>query len=123
LHPPSAAGNDSSANARFSSRHGRSALTDVLITGGSDGIGLAVAKILAAEGETRVTLVARSEDTLREAIAQLSGGDHDLIVADLSAPEGMELVVERLAARHYDVLINNAGAGLYGRFAELPLCN
>ena len=26
-----------------------------------------------------------------------------------------------MAARHYDVLINNAGAGLYGRFAELPL--
>jgi short-subunit dehydrogenase len=96
-------------------------VTDVLITGGSEGIGLAVAKLLAAEGDTRVTLVARNEDKLREAVAQLPGTGHDLIVADLSAPEGMELVVQRLAARHYDVLINNAGAGLYGRFAELPL--
>jgi uncharacterized protein len=96
-------------------------VTDVLITGGSEGIGLAVAKLLAAAGDTRVTLVARNEDKLREAVAQLPGTGHDLIVADLSAPEGMELVVQRLAARHYDVLINNAGAGLYGRFAELPL--
>jgi uncharacterized protein len=104
-----------------SSRHGHDTVTDVLITGGSDGIGLAVAKLLAAGGDTRVTLVARSEAKLREAVAQLPGVGHDFIVADLSAPEGVDLVVHRLAARHYDVLINNAGAGLYGRFAELPL--
>jgi short-subunit dehydrogenase len=96
-------------------------VTDVLITGGSDGIGLAVARLLAAEGETRVTLVARNEDKLREALAKLPGTGHDLIVADLAVQEGTDLVVQRLAARHYDVLINNAGAGLYGRFAELPL--
>jgi uncharacterized protein len=94
---------------------------DVLITGGSDGIGLAVAKLLAAPGDTRVTLVARSEVKLREAVAQLSGEGHDFIAADLTTPDGTDLVVRGLAARHYDVLINNAGAGLYGRFAELPL--
>jgi uncharacterized protein len=94
---------------------------DILITGGSDGLGLAVAKLLTAEGETRVTLVARSEAKLAEAVAQLPGAGHDFIAADLSAPDGMDLIVRRLAARHYDVLINNAGAGLYGRFAELPL--
>ena len=96
-------------------------MPDILITGGSDGIGLAVAKLLAAPGDAAVTLVARSEAKLREAVAQLPGAGHDLIVADLSGREGVDLVVERLAARHYDVLINNAGAGLYGRFAELPL--
>jgi uncharacterized protein len=68
-----------------------------------------------------VTLVARSETKLREAVDQLPGAGHDFIVADLSASEGLEPVLERLAARHYDVLISNAGAGLYGRFAELPL--
>jgi uncharacterized protein len=94
---------------------------DILITGGSDGIGLAVAKLLAAPGDTRVTLVARSEAKLGEAVAQLPGAGHDFITADLSAPDGIDLVVRRLAARHYDVLINNAGAGLYGRFTELPL--
>ena len=96
-------------------------MPDVLITGGSDGIGLAVAKLLAAEGETRVTLVARSEAKLREAVAQLPGAGHDFVVADLSKPEGVNLVAQRLGARQYDVLINNAGAGLYGRFVELPL--
>jgi NAD(P)-dependent dehydrogenase (short-subunit alcohol dehydrogenase family) len=75
---------------------------DVLITGGSDGIGLAVAKLLAAEGETRVTLVARNEAKLREAVAQLPGAGQDFIAADLSQPEGIDLVARRLAARHYD---------------------
>jgi uncharacterized protein len=96
-------------------------VTDILITGGSDGIGLAVAKLLAANGDTRVTLVARSESKLREAVAQLPGTGHDSIVADLSQVEGTDLIARRLAGRRYDVLINNAGAGLYGEFSELPL--
>src|SRR5262249_56295923 len=80
-----------------------------------------VAKLRAGEGDRHVTVVAGSEDQLREAVAQLPGAGHDYVVADLSQPGGLDLVAQRLAARHYDVLINNAGAGLYGRFAELPL--
>ena len=73
---------------------------DILITGGSDGIGLAVAKLLAAEGDTRVTLVARNQAKLREAVAQLPGACHGFVAADLSQPEGIDLVAPRLAARH-----------------------
>jgi NAD(P)-dependent dehydrogenase (short-subunit alcohol dehydrogenase family) len=75
---------------------------DIPITRRSDGIGLAVAKLLAAEGDTRVTLVARHEAKLLEAVAQLPGVGHDFIAADLAQPEGIDLVARRLAARHYD---------------------
>jgi short-subunit dehydrogenase len=96
-------------------------VTDILITGGSDGIGFAVATLLAAKGNTRVTLVARSEAKLAQAAAALPGSGHDVIVADLSQPEGVDLVARQLVERHYDILVNNAGAGLYGDFTELPL--
>jgi short-subunit dehydrogenase len=73
-----------------------------LITGGSDAIGLAVAMLHAAPGDASVTLVARNEAKLREAGAQLPGAGHDFTAADLSQPEGSDLVAGRLAARHYD---------------------
>lgn len=95
-------------------------MKDILITGGSDGIGLAVARLLAAEG-ARLTLVARDAAKLREAITKLPGRDHDFVVADLSLANDVEQLVRRLSAKHYDVLINNAGFGMYGRFTDLPL--
>jgi len=94
---------------------------DVLITGGSDGIGLAVARLLAAEQGTRVTLVARDPAKLRDAVATLPGDGHHVMAADLSMPNDVATLASQLESKHYDVLINNAGFGLYGRFAELPL--
>lgn len=95
-------------------------MTDILITGGSDGIGLAAAKLLAAEG-ARMTLVARDAARLREAIAKLPGEDHDFIAADLSVAKDLEMLAKLPTTKRYDIFINNAGAGLYGRFTELPL--
>jgi short-subunit dehydrogenase len=96
-------------------------MTDILIAGASDGIGLAVARLLTANDGPKVTLVARSEAKLQEAVRSLSGSGHDFMVADLSQSGDVEKVAQRLATRHYDVLINNAGVGIYGRFADLPL--
>lgn len=92
----------------------------ILITGGSEGIGLAAARALAAEGSA-VTLVARNPEKLQAALRTLPGSGHSSLPADLSTPEGMALVASHLEENRYEVFINNAGAAAYGRFTELPL--
>jgi short-subunit dehydrogenase len=92
----------------------------ILITGGSEGIGLAAARVLAAEGSA-ITLVARNPEKLQTALASLPGSGHGSLPADLSTPEGMSLVARHIDENQYDVFINNAGAAAYGRFTELPL--
>lgn len=92
----------------------------VLITGASGGIGLETAKLLAHKGYL-LTLVARNEQKLAEAAGQLSGQGHTYLVADLTNKEDVERIATHLDNGQYDVLINNAGAGLYGKFTELPL--
>jgi uncharacterized protein len=92
----------------------------VLITGGSEGIGLEIAKLLARQGD-ELTLVARNKEKLGRAIAKLEGKNHSFLTADLSGKEGTLLIVNHLSQNHYDVLINCAGAGMYGRFEELPV--
>ena len=55
----------------------------LLITGASEGIGLALAKEFAAKNN-KITLVARSKEKLVKALASLSGSGHEIIIADLS---------------------------------------
>jgi short-subunit dehydrogenase len=95
-------------------------MKEILITGGSEGIGLAAARALAAEGNT-VTLVARNPEKLQTALRSLPGSGHRALPADLSTSEGMSLVASNIDEYCYDVFINNAGAAAYGRFTELPL--
>lgn len=92
----------------------------ILITGGSEGIGLAAALLLAAEGAA-LTLVARNLEKLQAALRSLPGSGHSTLPADLSTPEGMALVARHIDENRYDVFINNAGAAAYGRFTELAL--
>src|SRR5262245_13424713 len=66
-----------------------------LITGGSSGIGLAAAKRLADEG-ARVVLVARSEDKLAAAVAQLSGEGHRTIVCDAADEKALAAALKPL---------------------------
>jgi short-subunit dehydrogenase len=91
-----------------------------LITGASGGIGFEVAKRLASQGY-QLTLVARSEDKLNKALAGLNGDGHSIFVADLTKKEDLQKLTDHLASSKYDVLINNAGSGLYGRFVEIAL--
>jgi short-subunit dehydrogenase len=93
----------------------------VLITGGSGGIGLAVAHLFATAGDSVVTLVARDERKLQDAVLSLPGRGHDYIVADLSRRHDMMRLAAHLTSKPHDILINNAGVGQYGRFDELGL--
>ena len=95
-----------------------------VITGGSVGIGLAVAEGLAAEG-VHVVLAARQADRLEEAARDIAGrfGTRALPVAcDVATPEGTDkLIAETVAAfGGADILINNAGTGSNETIMEAP---
>ena len=92
----------------------------VLITGASGGIGLETARQLAQQNY-QVTLVARNRDRLEQALSNLSGSGHTILVADLNNTEDLQKLAAHLRTEKYDVLINNAGNGTYGRFTDIPL--
>jgi len=96
-----------------------------LVTGASSGIGLELAKLLAANGHDLV-LVARREKEMRDLADQLSR-QHEIAVrvvaADLARPGAPERIAEALASDGVEVgtLVNNAGFGLRGSFTRLPV--
>lgn len=93
-----------------------------LVTGASAGIGLDIATVLAARQHDLV-LVARREAQLQDIAARLQkshGVTAHVIASDLAAPGAADALVQRLADAGLvvDVLINNAGYGLYGAITE-----
>ncbi len=95
----------------------------VLVTGASSGIGRELAHCFAADGSACV-LVARNEEALHDVADALEGAygtDAHVLPADLSVPGAADTVADRLHERglSVDVLLNNAGVGARGAFAEL----
>jgi uncharacterized protein len=93
-----------------------------LVTGASGGIGLELARLFAADGYDLV-LVARSRDKLNEIGEELSARfdiSARALASDLSRAEAPKEIFDELAASNVavDVLVNNAGFGSYGLFAE-----
>lgn len=90
----------------------------VLITGASEGIGAATARAFRERGAL-LSLVARNEAKLRES----GGGDAVITAGDLSVEETRERAVRATIERHgrIDILINNAGVGLYAPSWNAPM--
>lgn len=91
----------------------------VLITGGSAGLGKALAKVLVREG-AKVAICARREDKLRAAAEEI-GGDLFAQVADIAKPAEIANFVEAAAQRFgaIDGVANNAGSSFAAKFQDL----
>lgn len=94
-----------------------------VITGGSKGIGLATARLLASEG-ARVALIARGAEALvtgAEMITRETGVRALAVSADVMKPEEAARAMEQVVAEfgRIDILVNNAGTSRRGAFEEL----
>jgi NAD(P)-dependent dehydrogenase (short-subunit alcohol dehydrogenase family) len=89
-----------------------------LVTGGSSGIGLAIARVLREEG-FELTLAARTREKVEAAAAELGAL---AVTADVSQEEDCRRVVDEHRERYgrLDVLVNSAGMGIAGSIDELP---
>jgi uncharacterized protein len=94
-----------------------------LVTGASAGLGREYARLFAADGH-QLVLVARGADRLREVANELTAqhlAAAQVLPADLADPAAPARIVETLEREgtNIDFLVNNAGFGLNGPFAEL----
>lgn len=93
-----------------------------LVTGASSGIGEQFARQLARRGY-RVALVARREDRLAKLAEELGGPDRAMVIgADLAVSEDRDGIAARLRelGAEVELLVNNAGFGIYASFIESP---
>ena len=102
-----------------------------IVTGGSKGIGLAIARALLERG-MQVAISARKDDELQRAARELGGGDPSTALgagnvlavrADVQDAADAQRLVDETARRFggVDVLVNNAGVGRFANVADMPL--
>jgi short-subunit dehydrogenase len=96
-----------------------------LVTGASSGIGYELAKMLARDGKNLV-IVARRQDRLEELSSLIEnsyGTSVRILPKDLSDPKAPEEIFSELEEGQIsvDVLVNNAGFGIYGMFSDTDI--
>jgi hypothetical protein len=90
-----------------------------LVTGASAGIGATFARRLARDGY-RLILVARRRERLEDLARELGGAD--VLAADLTRDDDLHRVEERILAEpNLELVVNNAGFGVSGRFYDSPV--
>lgn len=94
----------------------------VMITGASSGLGVEFARQIAQKG-ANVILVARRAEKLEAIAAEIraSGKQARVVVGDLFMEETRVKLAQIMAEDGVDLLVNNAGFGLVGNFAQAPL--
>ena len=96
----------------------------VVVTGGSKGLGLEIARAFGLAG-ARIVLLARTEPDLVSATEQLSieGVESTFWVTDVSSELSVQSVFEEIAAKmgRIDVLVNNVGKSTRANIEELDL--
>lgn len=94
-----------------------------IVTGGSAGIGRAIALAFAREG-VKVAVVGRHTETLQQVVGVMkeSGSEGLAVTADLSQLEDIKRVVTESLGTfgHIDILVNNAGSTMGGPFLDIP---
>jgi short-subunit dehydrogenase len=104
---------------RFADRYGPWAV----VTGASGGIGLAIARELAARG-LNLIVVARRGERLQQLARELAGRHRvqcQALVADLGTAEGCETILRMAAPHEVGLLVAAAGFGTSGEFVSSPL--
>src|SRR4051812_37610568 len=94
-----------------------------IVTGGSRGIGRAIARALVQEG-ANVVVTARGQSDLSQARREIEGagpGSVETLQADVKSYADMERTVNAAVARFggLDFLINNAGIGIFANVSEM----
>lgn len=95
-----------------------------IISGGSEGIGAATARVLVEEG-AKVAVCARTLDSLKQLQDEIqikTGTEILTIQADFSRPADIEQSIETTVA-HFggiDILVNSAGSSMFGTFEQIP---
>ncbi len=98
-------------------------MRNIIVTGGSRGLGLAICTRLAANGYRAIAVARKETPELAKAIAAASEGSLHFAPFDLGEIEAMPDFVKSLRKQHGGIygLVNNAGIGTEGLLAVMPL--